>query len=176
MIAGHTKFAPDRLFATVGSAYKASDVFTIDELQVLCSRSAVTCIEDGENIFTWRESLSLKYSDLPGVRKLHDFLIVQSHTGQVVMKVRELCHTGAWKDSTLKVLSPSLHGIPSTNYKDTQTRPIKDDKMAHMVAMYDKFISLDRRPSYLPAFQPSVPISRPIASISSLLLLQIQVH
>lgn len=35
MIAGHTKFSPDRLFATVGSAYKTSDVFTIDELQII---------------------------------------------------------------------------------------------------------------------------------------------
>ena len=167
MIAGHTKFAPDRLFATVGSAYKTSDVFTVDELQALCSRSAMTWIEDGENVLTWRESLGQKYSDLPGVRKLHDFLFVHSHTGEVVMKVRELCYAGAWNDSTLKVLSPALHGIPSTNYKDTQTRRIKDDKMAHMVTMYDKFISLDRRPSYLLAFQPSLLISRPIVSISS---------
>ena len=89
-------------------------------------------------MLTWRESLGQKYSDLPGVRKLHDFLFVHSHTGKVVMKVRELCYAGAWNDSTLKVLT-----------------------------MYDKFISLDRRPSYLPAFQPSLPISRPIVSISS---------
>ena len=32
MLAGHTKFAPDRLFATTGNAYKSADVFTIDEL------------------------------------------------------------------------------------------------------------------------------------------------
>ena len=34
MLAGHTKFAPDHLFATIGSAYKSSDIFTISELQV----------------------------------------------------------------------------------------------------------------------------------------------
>lgn len=115
----------------------------------------------------WREILGQKYSDLPGVRKLHDFLFIHSHTGEVVMKVRELCHSGAWSDSTLKVISPALHGIPSTNYKETQTRPIKDDKMAHMVTMYNKFVSPDRRPSYLPAFQPSVPITQPIVGVSA---------
>ena len=32
MIAGHTKFAPDRLFLTIECAYKTEDVFTISEL------------------------------------------------------------------------------------------------------------------------------------------------
>lgn len=35
MIARHTKFTPDRLFSTIGSAYKTEDVFTINELQHL---------------------------------------------------------------------------------------------------------------------------------------------
>ena len=36
MLAGHTKFAPDRLFSIIGSAYKEADVFTIiDELKAL---------------------------------------------------------------------------------------------------------------------------------------------
>ena len=29
MIAGHTKFTPDRLFSVIGNAYKAADVFTV---------------------------------------------------------------------------------------------------------------------------------------------------
>lgn len=127
----------------------------------------MTWIEDGTNVLMWREILGQKYSDLPGVRKLHDFLFIHSHTGKVVMKVRELCHAGDWNDSTLKLLFPDLHGISSTNYQDTQTRMIKDDKMAHMVTMYDKFISPDRRPSYLPAFQPSIPNVQPIHSVSA---------
>ena len=53
MIAGHTKFAPDRLFATIGSAYKVADVFTINELKSLCAPSATTIIEKGENVLTW---------------------------------------------------------------------------------------------------------------------------
>ena len=40
MLAGHTKFAPDRLFATIRNAYKSSDVFIIDELRALCAQSA----------------------------------------------------------------------------------------------------------------------------------------
>ena len=67
MLAGHTKFAPDRLFATIGNAYRSADVFTIDELQALCSQSTQT-IEIGERVSVWRDTLRAKYSDLPGVR------------------------------------------------------------------------------------------------------------
>ena len=53
MIAGHTKFAPDRLFSAIGSAYKAADVFTINDLKALCDRSASTHVEKGDRVFTW---------------------------------------------------------------------------------------------------------------------------
>ena len=159
MVAGHTKFAPDRLFATIGSAYKVADVFNIDELKSLCAPSATTLIETGENVLTWRDTLGVKYSDLPGVRKLHDFLFIRAHTGQVVMKVREHCFKGQWKDSPLRMVNPTAPGRPSTSYKDTHEHNIKDDKMANMVTMYDKFISPDRRPEYLPALMQPHPIS-----------------
>ena len=55
MVAGHTKFTPDRLFAAVGSAYRVADIFTIHELQALCSASAETFIENGEDILTYME-------------------------------------------------------------------------------------------------------------------------
>ena len=60
MIAGHTKFAPDRLFSAIGSAYKAADVFTIDDLKMLCDQSASTYVEKGDQVFTWRECLGEK--------------------------------------------------------------------------------------------------------------------
>ena len=53
MIAGHTKFAPDRLFSAIGSAYKAADVFTMSDLQALCAQSATTFIENGDTVLTW---------------------------------------------------------------------------------------------------------------------------
>ena len=52
MIAGHTKFDPDRLFASIGSAYTVADVFTIEELNTICAQSATTFVEDGENVLT----------------------------------------------------------------------------------------------------------------------------
>ena len=50
MVAGHTKFAPDWLFSTIGCAYKTEDVFTIGDLKSICDRSATCHIETGEQI------------------------------------------------------------------------------------------------------------------------------
>ena len=141
MLAGHTKFAPDRLFSIIGNAYKSADVFTIHELQALCVQSAQTSIETGEKVLVWRDTLGVKYSDLPGVRKLHDFLIVKAHDGQVVMKVRERCFTGNWRTSPLRVVNTSAPGTPTVSYKDAHTHQLKEEKMANMFTMYNRFVS-----------------------------------
>ena len=76
-------------------------------------------IVDGEDVYTWRNSLGIKYSDLPGLRRYHDFLVVKTHDGQVVMKVRENCYNGDWKESPLHVLDATAPGVPDTKYSDT---------------------------------------------------------
>ena len=168
MLAGHTKFAPDRLFAKTGSAYKTADVFTIHELQRLCTPSASTVVEDGDNVLTWRDTLGAKYSNLPGVRKLHDFLIVKGYDGHVVMKVRKKCFTGEWRQSPLRLLDATTPGIPTTTYKDAHSYNIKDDKLANMVTMYNRFISPDRRPEYLPPLQPALTLQHQPSSSSTI--------
>ena len=90
MVAGHTKLAPDRLFAQVSNSYNCHDVFTVVELKEICDLHAHTYIEGGVSVLQWREALRTKYSDLPGTRKYHDFLITRSYDGSVVMKVRKL--------------------------------------------------------------------------------------
>ena len=165
MLAGHTKFAPDRLFAKTGSAYKTADIFTIHELQRLCTPSASTVVEDGDNVLTWRDTLGAKYSDLPGVRKLHDFLTVKGYNGHVVMKVREKCFTGEWRQSPLRLLDATTPGIPTTTYKDAHSHNIK---LANMVTMYNRFISPDRRPEYLPPLQPALTLQHQPSSSSTI--------
>ena len=150
MIARHTKFAPDRLFSITGSAYKVHDIFTIEDLKAIFDTCATTYIEKGERVYSWRDSLGQKYSDLPGVRKLHDFRIVRAHDGQVVMKVREHCYGGGWKASPLHIRDPSVIGMPPTTYSEKHHHSISVQKMADMVTMYDRFISPDHRPPYLP--------------------------
>jgi len=63
-------------------------------------------------VLTWRDKLGQKYSDLPGVWKLNDFLVVKTNDGEVVMKVREHCFAGPWKNSPLKVVNTDVAGTP----------------------------------------------------------------
>ena len=89
ILAGHTKFAPNRLFATIGNQLMCLPLMSCRP----CVQPAESIIETGEKVLVWRDLLGVKYSDLSGVRKLHDFLIIKVHDGQMVM-VRERCFTG----------------------------------------------------------------------------------
>ena len=57
-----------------------SDVFNTQELlDVMCQSEKISgVIVTGDFIRNWREKISQKYSKLPGIRNLHDFLIVKN--------------------------------------------------------------------------------------------------
>lgn len=167
MVAGHTKFAPDRLFAQVSNSYNCRDVFTIQELKDICNLHAHTTIEDGTAILQWRESLQVKYSNLPGTRKYHDFLIARSYDQSVVMKVRESCFSGSFSRSPLRVIDAVAVGIPTDSYKDTQFRNLTTEKLENMKLMYNQFISPERRPDYLPSFVSTLTVSSSVSTASS---------
>lgn len=58
MVARHTKFR----FAQVANSYNHEDVFTMSELEAICSAHAETTVDDGTEVLQWREATSLKYS------------------------------------------------------------------------------------------------------------------
>ncbi len=51
LIAGHTKFAPDRLFSTTRGTYKCEDI----DLHKICEQGGSTYIEDGSQVYLRRE-------------------------------------------------------------------------------------------------------------------------
>lgn len=75
-----------------------------------------------ERVLAWHNTLGEKYSDLPGVQKYHDFPVVKAPDGTVVMKVREHCFSGSWKDSPSRFVR-----IWSTN-RDQQGYKISQQK------------------------------------------------
>ena len=91
----------------VANTYNRQDVFIGDKLKAVCDLHAFTRIEDGTKVLQWRESMGKKYSDLPGTRKYHDFMIVRTHEDKVVMKVREHCYCGSLTNSPLHVTDDS---------------------------------------------------------------------
>ena len=162
LVAGHTKFAPDCLFALIANAYNRADVFTAEELLGLCQQFSTATIESRSNIFDWRDALMKKYSELSGVRKLHDFHIVRTGDNTVAMKVRAKCHVGVPLDSPLHIVDSVQSALPVGCYAD-HPRPLPSEKMDHMRQMYSRYVPPDRWPTYLETSTPQ-PQAQPLAS------------
>ncbi len=157
LIAGHTKFTPDLLFSKVAQTYNRNDVFNTEELKEVISPYAEVIIDEGEMVHDWRSPLSEKFSKLPGIRSLHDFIYVRHPiTSSVVARTRKLCRSGLFQQSTGHVLTgrdPSDVAIPdpvNCSYATLRkTRPLTDSKLKHLEQMSRDFIHPDRHLSFL---------------------------
>ena len=167
LVAGHTKFSPDRLFALAGNTYNRSDVFNEEELLAIYQGFGTAYLEDGANVTTWRKALEKKYSDLPGVRKIHNFLIVR--TGDdVVMKVRSSCHTGTLDNSSLRIINPTEVCSPDSSYLSL-AKPFPADKLAYVTQMCNKFIPPERWPRSISTHLQQPPIPPPTPASGTML-------
>ena len=80
--------------------------------------------------------MTKKYSKLPGIRNLHDFLFTRhAATGMLVTKARKFCYTGVFENAPIHVLKDNdIHdcAIPdqaSENYTSlAKVRPLSDSK------------------------------------------------
>ena len=152
LIAGHTKFSPDLLFSKIAQTYNRSDVFNTEELGDIVSRYANVTIANGTMVYDWR-TLLCKYSKLPGIRSLHDFLFVKhAVTNQLVAKVRENCYEGAFNDSPIHVVrgrsleENCIADQDSVSYSTLgKERELTETKYKHLQQMYRDFIPEHRR-------------------------------
>ena len=103
LVTGHTKFAPDRVFASIANSYNKLDVFNCQELIDIASRYATATEEIGMHILHWRQELDKKYTQLAGIRKHHDFYISRNSSGTAVMQTRDQCGSGDYKNRKLKM-------------------------------------------------------------------------
>jgi len=74
-------------------------VFNTEELKdVTALHAYVVVVNEGEIVCDWRTKLT-KYSKLPGIRALHDFVIAEnSVTGSIICKTRQLCYKGNFNE------------------------------------------------------------------------------
>ena len=102
LIAGHTKFSPDLLFSKIAQSYNKSDVFTTLELKEIISQYAYVIVDNGKMVCDWRSSMT-KYSKLPEIHNLNDFIFTKSPaTDNVIAKVRK---TGTFKNASIHVVT-----------------------------------------------------------------------
>lgn len=131
----------------------ASDVFNTQELLDVMSQSDKICrvIVGGDSISNWRDKVSQKYSKLPGIRELHNFLIVRNPTtNNAMMLLREFCHGGPAKPTTLSLnsgVSPGFNCCPGpseTYHQLGKTRVLQSTKLAHLQQMCSSYIAPER--------------------------------
>ena len=153
LIARHTKFDVDCVFSVTAKAYNTADVFNTQELlDVMTQSDRISgVIVTGESILNWRDKVSQKYSKLPGIRELHDFLIVRNPTTKnAMMLVRELCYEGAPKPTSMKLnraTSPEFNCFPSpsdTYLQLGKMRVLQSTKLAHLHQMFNSYIPPER--------------------------------
>ena len=151
MVVGHTKFDPDRLFSSIARAFNGADTFNIAQLSELVSKYASVTLDDGKLVRTWRSLLSDKYSNLPGIRSLHDFLIVKHPlTGSAVMKVRKYCFEGSFENTPMKVTRQECV-LPTPNHSYVMLNKLcslTDSKLKDIRHMYSQYIDPEMWPDF----------------------------
>ena len=161
MVPGHTKFAPDLLFSQIAKSYYKSDVFNETDLQLVVEQFSFVMIDNGGIVRTWREKVGEKYSNLSGIRDLHDFLIIAVSPNKIVMKVREKCYSGSLRDSPTKVKKDFISTDScilrvTDSYKARRNlRSLTDSKLEHLKQMYANFIAKEKWPDFVKSLHSS---------------------
>ena len=94
---------------------------------------------------------STKYIKLPGIRDLHEFVVVTSpNTGNATMLVRKGCYGGTSEKSPLKLnlnYTAEFNVFPSENDTYSQlkkTRELTETTLTHLTQMCQNFIPEER--------------------------------
>lgn len=103
----------------------------------------------------WREKVWEKYTSLPGIRELQDFVTIAVSPNKIVMKVREKCYSGTLRDTPTKV-KKDFNATDSCIPKVTDSysargnlRSLSENKMGHLQQMYANFIPQERWPDFI---------------------------
>ena len=139
LVAGHTKFSPDLLFSKIAKTYNSRDVFSTAELKAdVIAHYADVTEDDGSIVRVWREPVAKKFSKMPGIQSLHDFVFKHCVTGAVVARTRAMCYAGPFSPATIRILAerdPTESVIPDETQTYTglnKKRSLSESKMSHL--------------------------------------------
>ena len=138
MVAGHTKFHPDRLFSSISKTYSQHDVFCLEMLEDIARNYSITHIMSSKDIQNWKISIEEKYNNLPGISGLHDFL-VKKEAENVVIHHKTHIYSGVYDICNLKKTTGIQFPLPASY----NSKPLSDEKMRHLIDQYDRYIKVD---------------------------------
>ena len=155
MVPGHTKFAPDELFARLSHSYYRRDVFLLTDLQAITSLYGSTHYLDGADIMLWKDQLAQFYKAVPEITQLRDMVCSASPDGGFpVLKVRAKNCDGDYSQVvtvTNEAGAATVRQELKSYHSQGKSPGIAPDKMVHLAEMYDKFIDDNQRLEVLPA-------------------------
>ena len=127
MEVGHTKFKPDKLFASIAKTFYDRDVFCIEMLQAIAELYSVTHTFSSSDIFQWRSCLEAKYSAVSGITLLRDFIVTRKP-----LKHRDKCYMGPYTSVTLMKAAVEDHACNPDSYASCPT-PIAAEKLKQLI-------------------------------------------
>ena len=93
---------------------------------LLLLKYAAVVMDNGKIVRSWWEVVGEKYSNLPGIRDLHDFLALCNPGHNVVMKVRETCYAGTLRDTPMKIIDELRVALPTVNHSYHALKRVKE--------------------------------------------------
>lgn len=151
MTPGHTKFKPDRLFASIAKTFYERDVFCIEMLHGIAKLHSEAHTFHSSDIFQWRALLENKYAAVPGITSLRDFMITKES-----VQFRRACYTGSFESAVIK--KDGIDGstcIPDSY--ESYPANLTPEKVKHLAEQHDLFIKAAVegyvRPLFLPPLQ-----------------------
>ena len=144
---GHTKFSPDRLFASIGKTFYKSDVFCVQQLKQIAEQYSTSYILTSPHLMQWKASLEQKYSSVPGINNMHDIVISYS-SRKPLIKHKHTCFDGEYEQ-----LSSSSYDIDMTlpvpaSYQERGIT-LSHEKFKQLKEQYIKYVKTDT-PGYVP--------------------------
>lgn len=122
-------------------------MFNEKELCEVVGRIAAVVMDSGRIVRSWRDIVGEKYTNLPGIRDLHDFLALRNPGQSTIMKVREKCYSGMLIDTPMRIVDAESRALPTVNHSYYALKRIKtlsDNKKKDLRSMCNNFISEDR--------------------------------
>ena len=87
----------------VCSSCASVQAYSTRELTEVMQRHASVMFDSGGIVRCWRDVVSKKYSNLPGIRELHDFLALCNAGENATMMVRDNCYSGPLKTTPMSI-------------------------------------------------------------------------
>ena len=124
---GHTKFAPDNLFASIAKTFYNSDVFCIEMLDHIVQQYATSLMFTPRLMKHWKKSLEQKYSTIPGITEMRDILV---KSGKVYQ--RRVCFNGEYTPLRNYKYNPKQTLSAPSSYEPVELSAEKAARKRHL--------------------------------------------